>query len=511
MGPACAQPPSPWMGVGSLEEDCLYLNIWRPKETSDDDGNNDEGGLLPVMLWIHGGGFVFGSGNHANFNGANLAGNEDVVVVTINYRLNVFGFLSSTGSNHTTGGMNGILDQIKALEWVQKHISSFGGDPDRVTIFGESAGAISACLLSVTPQAGGLFRRAIMESGFCGFFPAHDEESVAALESIGCAEPCDVGDLKEKSAQELLPALAKHSFPPVQDDDVIPSSDPAGLFLKASNVNPADMIIGFNTFDDYEAFFVPLEDYVAGAVLEERPELSRAPEGVKTRILELYSPVRCGDFPLAAYAQFRGDHDFGCPSRSLAPVAAAGVAGKVYLYLFGALSGFDYAEASGMLGDEANNFDNWSSHEAEIPFVFGNSIELEGRPNMTFPASFTDQEMVLAKEVMSRWANFARDGDPRATSSAVEWTPISVEGDANDPAYMNFGPEGGKMVDSDKEKSAQCDAMHGLHSEEDRESSGGADADDAEDVPGNSGSFMCTTTATGFGLAVVSIAFAIYR
>jgi len=466
MGPVCAQPPSAWL-KGSVEEDCLYLNIWRPKLDEDD----DEQELLPVLFWIHGGGFIFGSGMDSNFDGANLAGNEKVIVVTINYRLNIFGYLPTT-SDHGTGGMNGILDQIRALEWVQKNISPFGGDPDKVTIFGESAGAISACQLSVIPQAKGLFLRAISESGFCGFIPFHEESLGPSLASVGCtSEPCAIADLKEMSTEELLPANAKHGFNPVFDKSVIPNANPANLYSEGSNINPTDMIIGYNTFDDYATFFVPLEDYIKGANLEEAPQLAHVPEDVKTNILTLYSPALYGDSSLAAYAQFRGDSDFGCPSRFLAPTAASSIGGKVFLYQFAMLSGFDYSKASGLL-EEANidEYPTWSSHEAEIPFVFGNTIELGGKkPDIIYPSSFTDQEMVLVKEMMNRWANFARNGDPQAPglsdSEESKWIPVSNDSEdyVTDPQYMNFGSNGGLMVGSDKEKSDQCNAMLGVY------------------------------------------------
>jgi len=307
-----------------------------------------------------------------------------------------------------------------------------------------------------------LFLRAIMESGFCGFIPFDEESLNSALESIGCAEPCDIEDLKEKSTEELLLANAKNGFQPVHDNGVVPAANPADLYTESSNINPTDMIIGFNTFDDYETFFLPLDDYIKGANLEEAPQLSHVSEDVKNNILTHYSPVKYNDSSLAAYAQFRGDSDFGCPSRFLAPTAASSISGKVYLYMFATLSNFDYSKASGLL-EEANIYDlTWSSHEAEIPFVLGNTIELGGKPDVTYPSSFTDQEMVLVNEMMSRWAGFARTGDPQATPS-VEWSPVSVVGDATDPAYMNFGPNGGTMVDSNKEKSDQCIAMLGVY------------------------------------------------
>ncbi|HXW82837.1 MAG TPA: carboxylesterase family protein, partial [Candidatus Binataceae bacterium] len=140
-------------------EDCLYLNVWTPKL---------DGKRRPVMVWIHGGAFRIGSGSQAIYDGANLAQRGDVVVVTINYRIGPFGFLRLTdltaGKVPATGN-EGMLDQIAALEWVRANIAGFGGDPDNVCCFGESAGAMSIADLFAVDSASGLFRRAILQSG----------------------------------------------------------------------------------------------------------------------------------------------------------------------------------------------------------------------------------------------------------------------------------------------------------------------------------------------------------
>jgi len=142
-------------------ENCLYLNVYSP----------DPGGKAPVMVWIHGGGLMSGSGGSALYTGDRLAAAQDVVVVTINYRLGVFGFLAHPGfreedSDGSVGGY-GMMDQIAALKWVRQNIAAFGGDPDNVTIFGESAGGWSVCQLMASPAAKGLFHRAIQQSGNC--------------------------------------------------------------------------------------------------------------------------------------------------------------------------------------------------------------------------------------------------------------------------------------------------------------------------------------------------------
>ena len=144
---------------GPMSEDCLTLNIWSP---SADDARR------PVMVWIHGGSFVTGSGSTPWYNGTSFATQGDVVVVTLNYRLGALGFLylaEYAGEEYATSGNNGLLDQIAALTWVRENIAAFGGDPDNVTVFGESAGAMSIGALLAMPAAHGLFKRAILQSG----------------------------------------------------------------------------------------------------------------------------------------------------------------------------------------------------------------------------------------------------------------------------------------------------------------------------------------------------------
>ena len=163
-------------------EDCLYLNVWSPhpnatqapqsttrpagarSEVSGGAGDGNEP-LLPVMVWIHGGGFGIGTGSERWFNGTELARSQHVVVVTLNYRLGPLGFLASNESDHGTGGMNGIHDIIVALQWLQLHASHFGGDSSSITLFGQSAGGMAACILAVSPLAHGLVKNVIIESG----------------------------------------------------------------------------------------------------------------------------------------------------------------------------------------------------------------------------------------------------------------------------------------------------------------------------------------------------------
>ncbi|WP_067620178.1 carboxylesterase/lipase family protein [Alicyclobacillus acidiphilus] len=211
----CPQPPNTFYETESLtlSEDCLYLNIWSPKP---------DGGRRPVMVWIHGGAYHSGSGQQRIYDGTSFAAN-DVVLVTINYRLGPFGFLylaDHVGPNYQQSGNCGILDQVAALAWVRDNIEAFGGDPNRVTVFGESAGAMSIGTLMTMPQARGLFQQAILESGLpLGGLQACDAATAAArtreiLHNLGL-EDGNIQALLDAPAEALVQASQSISQSPM--------------------------------------------------------------------------------------------------------------------------------------------------------------------------------------------------------------------------------------------------------------------------------------------------------
>jgi para-nitrobenzyl esterase len=203
-GPAPMQVNNPFSSqIGlppAVHEDCLFLNVWTPAA---DDAHR------PVLVWLHGGAFVFGAGSLPLFNGARLAARGDVVVVTLNYRLGLFGFLRGTGvcgDGLDSTGHEGLLDQIAALEWVRDEIGGFGGDPHNVTVFGQSAGAGSAALLMIMPRAHDLVHKVIQQSG--GLALGHMPEAADAvmrriLEAAGLS-PAQAGQLRDWPAARLL-------------------------------------------------------------------------------------------------------------------------------------------------------------------------------------------------------------------------------------------------------------------------------------------------------------------
>ena len=190
-------------------EDCLYLNIYTPQNLFHGQTDQVHGGLglLPVMVWIHGGAYVIGAGSQ--YDATSLA-TKGVVMVTINYRLGIFGFMSS--EDDVMPGNYGMWDQIEALKWVKANIAAFGGDPDRVTIFGQSAGSSSVSLLTLSPQAKGLFHRAIMQSGqslspFSYFFRGNKVEPRMFARTVGVSVDCNI--FESANSANLLSCLQK--------------------------------------------------------------------------------------------------------------------------------------------------------------------------------------------------------------------------------------------------------------------------------------------------------------
>src|SRR5579871_1032447 len=224
---------------GTQSEDCLGLNVWTPARSASE--------KLPVMVWIHGGGFIIGASSQSIYDGEPLA-SQGIVVVSINYRMGIFGFLAHPGlskeSPQGASGNYGIMDMVAALEWVKRNIGAFGGDPGNVTVFGESAGGTAVCLLMVVPQAQGLFHKVISESAAWMFGPiSHLKESWYSrvpMEKFGETFGTDIAALRAKSSTDLMKMIGPpdmsgdkadrgEAWMPVVDGFVLPD-DPARLF-----------------------------------------------------------------------------------------------------------------------------------------------------------------------------------------------------------------------------------------------------------------------------------------
>jgi para-nitrobenzyl esterase len=373
-------------------EDCLYLNIWRPAKA----------GKFPVMVWIHGGALIFGSGAIPSYDGTDLATRQDVVVVTINYRLGSLGFLAhealvddADGYDGGSTGNYGLLDQIAALKWVQNNIAAFGGNPDNVTIFGESAGAWSVFTLMSSPLAKGLFHKAIAQSGSTDASYPSDEafalgQRFAAL--VGCdnkdAERC----LRSRSAQLLVAADTLMLSPPLQVLD--------GIIAEPLSLNVKDKL--YETLDRVEAkhfAFLPRED---GAILPAQP-------------FEVIRSRKHHSVPLMAGTNLRDPRFLVESTHESLVELFAGHRQDLFHYRF------DYDDH--YLGWLVGGF-----HSFEIPFVFNTmpkSNLLYGSVNLYGPLQKL-RAKPLVNAVQGYWGNFAWSGNPNGvdhTGRRMEYWP----------------------------------------------------------------------------------------
>ena len=395
------QPVIPWDGVletkefakGPVQggpadqygEDCLYLNIWSPAKSPKE--------KLPVLVWIYGGGFAGGSSSY--YDGEALA-RKGVILVSINYRVGWLGYLAHpelTAENPDgVSGNYGILDQIAALKWIQNNISRFGGDPDKVTIFGESAGGISVSMLCASPLAAGLFRGAISQSG--GSFGPYRKDSypgenmktleIAEADGVKYAESLGVSTLEELRALDVSaftrPGPTTGGAWPIIDGYVIP--DEQYKLYEAGKFNDVDILVGYNS-DEGASFSRERDPQKHVAEVEER-------FGPYTeKLLEVY-PVTETTVPKSARDLMR-DAAFGWHTWAWARLQAEKGDSNVFLYYFDQHP--EYPEDSPMFG-------HGSPHGQDVAYVFQN-------PEENLP---TDR--ALSDIMGDYWTNFAKYGDP---------------------------------------------------------------------------------------------------
>jgi len=429
-GPVCVQPPGNQIFARNIaeifgsdpelvpplaetSEDCLYLNVW-----SANFGKNDK---LPVMVWIHGGSNISGAGSEVPTDGATLAA-KGVVVVTINYRLNIFGFLAhpalSLESPKGVSGNYGLLDQIAALEWVQRNIAAFGGDPSRVTVFGESAGATDIGYLMTSPLAEGLFHRAISQSGG---YAVTDNRTLANEETRGVLlsdtlpidENADVlTALRQADADELL-KKAFEVFPkglnswPTADGWVLPELP--GLAFKAGRQHDVPLLIGVNT-DEWTSLRFYTPDYDLDGF---RAALSWTYGERADEALALY-PAQADEDLQAATDRWMSDIVFVGPSTFMARWMD-NVSSPTYFYVFS-------RRLSAPGGDDLGAY-----HAAEIAHVWGNVDDEPWVPREEY-------DRQLAEIISGYWVQFATAGDPNGAELPV-WPPFSS--DSED--YLEIG------------------------------------------------------------------------
>lgn len=408
------QPPSNWSEVrmcdqfapssiqrkkrneGKQSEDCLYLNVWTPRDRSIKN--------RPVMVWIHGGGFTQGAGHKEGYNGTRLA-QQGVVVVTINYRLGALGFMThpelSKESPHRSSGNYAILDQIEALKWVRDNISKFGGDPKNVTIFGESAGGTSVYLLTATPLSKGLFHRAILQSPWLDPSIFRDlkkeNENGPSAETLGQQQVQKVlgttnadvmTKLRAMSVDEVLEKI-KERWPVVTDGWIFPKA-PHRIYEEGEQ-HDIPVIVGTNR--DEGTMFTPREPF-GGTLANYRITMDERFGEHGSKLSELYAPESKEQLWKVG-VQVITDTWFVQPSRAFAR-AMSQQGSPVWMYHF-------TKPVWGWMG---------AAHAAEIRYVFGN-LE-EPNPN----------DKVLSEAFMDYWVQFAKTGNPNIKRQP-DWPPYS--------------------------------------------------------------------------------------
>jgi para-nitrobenzyl esterase len=401
-GPRCMQAPifSDMVFRDQSSEDCLYLNVWTPAKSPSD--------RLPVMVWIHGGGFQAGSASEPRQDGDALA-RKGVVVVSVNHRLGVFGFLAhpelTRESSHGASGNYGLLDQIAALQWVRQNIAAFGGDPGTVTIFGESAGSFAVSALMASPLAQGVFHRAIGESG--AFFNSADRlapPSLAESEARGVKFATSLGTesiaaLRARAAADVLQAAVKVQpwFGPSIDGHVLPKDVPS-IYAEGKQ-SQIPLLAGWNA------------DEVRGGVVlgKEKPTATSFAEDARKRfgpddraLLKLY-PATSDAEALDSAAALASDLFIGYATWKWIETHARTGRAPVYRYSFDRK--IPVAPDTKVNGKPATASDIGARHAGEIEYVFG---ALDSSPKVPWQA----EDRKLSDVMMSYWTNFARTGDP---------------------------------------------------------------------------------------------------
>ena len=401
-----------------MSEDCLYLNIW----VNADDKTQKK----PVMVWIHGGAYVVGSGSQASYSGANLVQKQsDIIFVNINYRINMYGFMDFSsvpgGEKFGTAPCNGLLDQAMALRWVHENIAAFGGDPNNVTIFGQSAGGGSVSILPVLTEANQYFQKVIAQSGSTTLaFPVECEsaqgKTKALLEYTGCKTMDDIMALSEEKLQEAyVNAVGKFTSCPYYGTEVLPEP-PIEMYKKGlakhitimagSTADEARLFMGEGpclTFDEQKIF---AQRAVGDAALYLKEE--------DKKYYEEFWRVCRDQEPGLVETEFINELMFRVPM--LQQLDAQSKFNKTFCYYW------SYPSSNAEVG---------AAHSVELMFVF----DMRGfGTNSSFNGTNISDE--IFNTVQQMWTNFARCGNP--STDKVEWKAYS----ADDPNVMDIAGPG---------------------------------------------------------------------
>ena len=415
------------MDLGRADESCHYLNVWTPAT---------DAAKRPVMVWIHGGAFVIGAGSQPLYDAGQLARRGDVVVVTLNYRLGALGFLHLPEMG--ASGNLGILDQVAALEWVRDQIERFGGDPNDVTIFGESAGSMSCATLLGVPRARGLFRRAILQSGAANFTLSRDradDVATAFLQALDLPRSeakrlLDVPPARLLAAQEKVAAARTGGgrlalpFAPVVDGAVLPRHPLAAV--ADGEVRDVAVLIG-TTLEEIKLFSImdgKARTLDEEALLRRCERVMPVADGERAatarRAVDVYRRAREGrgerSTPPALWCAIESDRVFRYPAMRLAELQRAHQP-RVHAYLFTWRSPL----LDGALG---------ACHALDLPFVFGTLVD----PRLVMFAGSGPEADALSTRMQDAWLAFARHGTPGA-----DWPAY----DTARRATMMFGTECG--------------------------------------------------------------------
>jgi para-nitrobenzyl esterase len=423
LGPVCPQPVDPRIPIdlGAPQgDDCLTLNIWASSDIA-------AGDRKPVMVWIHGGAYVLGSANQPMYDGRVLAAGGDVVVVTVNYRLGAFGFLDlssfSTPRRRFESNL-GLRDVLHALHWIRDNIAAFGGDPDRVTVFGESAGAGIITTLLASPAAEGLFAGAIAQSSpATSLYDATRGRRVAAqfLAALGLGDN-DIEQLTDAPVEALVAASrtlfndvpvqcpGTLAFAPIVDGDLVP--DHPVKLAREGRSHPVPLIIGTNKHE--AALFRWMKS----------PLMPITPEAINAMFTQIAAEQPNLELPTddqidTAYPGLRGtargmgvarDVGFRMPTVWLAE--GHSTVAPVYLYRF------DWATPMLRLLRLSG------AHATELPFVWGNLVA--GPKDPTFRLGGMKTGKVVSARIQARWRNFATQGKPLGLDGEPEWLPYQA-------------------------------------------------------------------------------------